>query len=328
MDNKRVTRKDVANEARVSETIVSYVINGNRYVSNDKKIRVKEAIKKLNYIPHASARLLKGKKTGHILLLTDNISIEYSTSLLNQLYNNDSEGKFIFSLSRVKNDCSFISRILTSTIDGIILDSPMLDRELFNKLRNSNIPLIVIMNSEKDLKNRTISLNAGTFNAMNNAIKLLEQKECKKILFINSQDNGGKYESFRMLAFKSYLSSENVELKKDILNLNTDSSGYYEMIYGELSKKEYDSIITYNDQIAVVTKKVCRALGYEIPKDIKLICFDNTYLSNLFNITAIEINIENIAKTIISILKKDKESNKEESYFKFETKLIKRESTN
>ena len=37
---KNVTRKDIAREAGVSETIVSYVINDNRYVEAQKKKRV------------------------------------------------------------------------------------------------------------------------------------------------------------------------------------------------------------------------------------------------------------------------------------------------
>lgn len=34
---KRVTRSDVAKRAGVSETIVSYVVNNNRYVDKEKK---------------------------------------------------------------------------------------------------------------------------------------------------------------------------------------------------------------------------------------------------------------------------------------------------
>ena len=46
-NNKRVTRADVAQYANVSETIVSYVVNNNRYVDKNKRERVEEAIKVL-----------------------------------------------------------------------------------------------------------------------------------------------------------------------------------------------------------------------------------------------------------------------------------------
>ena len=46
---KKVTRKDVAEKAQVTETIVSYVINDNRYVDKEKKERVLAAVKELGY---------------------------------------------------------------------------------------------------------------------------------------------------------------------------------------------------------------------------------------------------------------------------------------
>ena len=42
---ERVTRADVAELAGVSETIVSYVMNNNRYVAKDKRERVEEAVR-------------------------------------------------------------------------------------------------------------------------------------------------------------------------------------------------------------------------------------------------------------------------------------------
>lgn len=47
----RVTRADVAREADVSETIVSYVINGNRYVDDAKRRRVEAAVKNCTIVP-------------------------------------------------------------------------------------------------------------------------------------------------------------------------------------------------------------------------------------------------------------------------------------
>ena len=43
----RATLKDVAQEAGVSSATVSYILNGNRSISEETKARVMEAIKKL-----------------------------------------------------------------------------------------------------------------------------------------------------------------------------------------------------------------------------------------------------------------------------------------
>ena len=69
MDQKRirVTRKDIALEAGVSETIVSYVLNNNRYVDKEKRKRVLDAVNKLGYRPNSIARALKGKRSNQLL---------------------------------------------------------------------------------------------------------------------------------------------------------------------------------------------------------------------------------------------------------------------
>lgn len=81
-NSERVTRADVAKAAGVSETIVSYVVNNNRYVAKDKRQRVEEAIAALHYRPNNVARALKGKRSNQLLLLQIrsrmNISAELS----------------------------------------------------------------------------------------------------------------------------------------------------------------------------------------------------------------------------------------------------------
>lgn len=49
--NKPVTRKDVAERAGVSVTIVSYVLNENRYVEQSKRERVLAAVKSYTIAP-------------------------------------------------------------------------------------------------------------------------------------------------------------------------------------------------------------------------------------------------------------------------------------
>ena len=61
-NRERVTRADVAKAAGVSETIVSYVVNNNRYVAKEKRQRVEDAIAALHYRPNNVARALKGKR--------------------------------------------------------------------------------------------------------------------------------------------------------------------------------------------------------------------------------------------------------------------------
>ena len=61
--SKTVTREDVARLANVSPTIVSYVLNNSNYVSQEKREKVLEAVRELNYIPNQLARGLRTSRS-------------------------------------------------------------------------------------------------------------------------------------------------------------------------------------------------------------------------------------------------------------------------
>ena len=57
--SKNVSIIDVAKEAGVSTATVSHVINRTRFVSDETRKRVNDAIKELGYAPNASASFTK-----------------------------------------------------------------------------------------------------------------------------------------------------------------------------------------------------------------------------------------------------------------------------
>ena len=71
--------KDVARLAGVSTSTVSHVINNNRFVSEQVREKVEQAIRSLNYAPSALARSLKINQTRTIgMLLTASNNPFYS----------------------------------------------------------------------------------------------------------------------------------------------------------------------------------------------------------------------------------------------------------
>ena len=63
------TIEDVAREAGVSISTVSYALSGKRAISATTRKRVQDAATKLNYLPHASARMLAANRS-HIFAVT------------------------------------------------------------------------------------------------------------------------------------------------------------------------------------------------------------------------------------------------------------------
>ncbi len=63
------TISDVAKAAGVSSSTVSYVLSGKRSISAQTRLRVQEAIRLLDYRPHAGARSLASRKTWTLALV-------------------------------------------------------------------------------------------------------------------------------------------------------------------------------------------------------------------------------------------------------------------
>ena len=64
---QKITRKDVAEKAGVSVSVVSRALNNSGYVEKDKKLRILEAARKLGYVPNPVAMSLQQRRTRQII---------------------------------------------------------------------------------------------------------------------------------------------------------------------------------------------------------------------------------------------------------------------
>ena len=145
---QKVTRKDVAREAGVSETIVSYVLNKNRYVKEEKRQRVLEVVEKLQYHPNNIARALHGKGSLQILFIAEELSSGYFSELVSQMSRDAYRRGYMISLCESQEKDEFVSQILSRQFDGLFVSaSGVTDREL-KLLVKSGIPMVLFLNRE------------------------------------------------------------------------------------------------------------------------------------------------------------------------------------
>ena len=79
---KRVVTKDIAKEAGVAISTVSFVLNNSRNVNKKTKNKVLRAIKKLNYFPSSYARDLRTKTTKIIGVIIPDISTPFFSQVI------------------------------------------------------------------------------------------------------------------------------------------------------------------------------------------------------------------------------------------------------
>lgn len=128
----KATIKDVSRVAGVSIKTVSRVLNKERYVSDEMRRRVEEAVTRLNYHPSLAARTLAGRRSFQIGLIHDNPNPYYIFNMQAGVGARSREANF----RMIVQPCDINSPGLVDDIgavidqaqlDGIILTPPVTD---------------------------------------------------------------------------------------------------------------------------------------------------------------------------------------------------------
>ena len=165
--NLRVTRADVAKYAGVSETIVSYVLNNNRYVAAEKRERVKKAVAELNYHPNVIARALRKKTSRQILLITDIVIDELFGEILYQLDKYAYDKGYMVSLCKYHNVDSYLGRVINSQFDGIIINSAGFKTEYINQIAQAGTPVVLFLTKKyEQIPDGVATIDSGLYKGL------------------------------------------------------------------------------------------------------------------------------------------------------------------
>nr|WP_319473904.1 LacI family DNA-binding transcriptional regulator [uncultured Sphaerochaeta sp.] len=332
-----ITRKDIADEAGVTETIVSYVINGNRYVKEEKRKRVQEAIEKLGYRPNTMARALKGKKSNHLLLIADDIKGEYFGKLISEIdslaYN---EGYFV-SLCADHKDEDFVNRIYSKFFDGIIIGSASFPLHNIQRLIDAGVPVVLLeIRDYHSIHGIYGLINTGLYEGARECVRTLYRKGRKNLLFLDRITVDGKGSDMDDWRLKGFIEeSEALGLESDGRHILTGYRSEDELLAAFAARVADgfvpDGVMGRNDHIALLGMDACRQVGYRVPEDVSVIGFDNSRLCKFSHppLTTMGIDQREIAKTIMQMMvslidHKSEQESRLEAYL--QTQLVMRES--
>lgn len=336
MDNKRtqVTRKDVALEAGVSETIVSYVMNNNRYVDKEKRKRVLEAVNKLGYRPNSIARALKGKKTNHIIFITDQIITEHFSLLLGELEKNAYDLGYIISLCGNRNTQQFVSDIISRCYDGVIISSISFPDEYIQQIINANIPTVLLVNRDYHEIEGAARIDSGLYEGTRESVRYLFNAGCRNIIYIDRFSRNGHFSDRNDLRYRGFMDEMDrlglsFSPKHNVITGCRDREEIARKLERHIQNNPVDAILGRNDELACIAMQKLQALGYRIPQDIKAIGFDNSTLSQFCAppLTTVEIQRASIAKAAVDMLQNMIEHHTVSPAVTFPTRLIERESS-
>lgn len=243
------------------------------------------------------------QRSGNIAVIATYISDYIFPGILREAQSVFAANQYSAILSATRNSVyherTILNDLLTKPIDGILVEGtktalPNPNLDLYQKLRERNIPIVFFNGFYADLEN-TISVYADNFGGGYQLVQHLLQKGHEKIAGIFKSDDIQGHERY----------SGYITALRDAGRMISDSSVFWyttesrdEMFTQELAHKiaECSAVVCYNDEIAFRLIPLLLQHGVRIPQDVAVVSFDNSALSELspVKITSLSYGAQNI----------------------------------
>ena len=329
MTKKPVTRKDVAQRAGVSETIVSYVLNNNRYVDKTKRERVMQAVKELNYHPNSIARALKGKKTNHIVFIADNISTEHFSQLIAVMDHYAYDKGYLISLISNRNNDDFVEQVISRQCDGIIVSSLSIPEEYIHRFIDVGLAVVVLQNRDyKNLSGAAV-IQTGLYGGAREGVHYLAGQGRKNILYVDRFSARGHFSDRSDYRLHGYFDeTAALGMAANVITGCVDATTTAQAVTEYCRSNPVDAILARSDKVACIAMQAIMDMGRRVPEDIAVVGFDNSSLSQYVRptLTSIEIQRDRIGKTAVAMLDQMLNGGGVPASQEFRTRLIRRES--
>lgn len=282
----RVTIKDVALQADVSIATVSKIINGkDEHISEETRQRVFEVIDDLGYVQNSMAKSLKEANTKTLGLVIPDIGNafpEMAKGAQDEAFAHGYTMLFCSTDSNSVQEEKFLNVLKSKMVEGIIYVSS--DYATSKRLlADVSIPIVAI--DRKIEKNQNMgSVGIDNFAAMKDVAKYIVDKGCKKIAYITSDVSMSpgkeRYDGFVTGLKEAGIDFDKRFLYPGVFSVETGHIGAMTLLQ---RNSEIDCIVCGNDLIAIGAISICQKLGKSIPGDIKIIGFDDIYISKYLN---------------------------------------------
>lgn len=265
------TMKDVAREAGVALGTVSKVVNGIP-VGESYRLRVEEAIKKLNYQVNSYAQGLKANKTYTAALLLPNTEEPFFASLA--YYINLALLKRRYRMLLCCTDFSsdqeqeYVTMAQQNKVDGIIglTYNPNLQIE-------ENTPFVAI---DRSMGTKIPCVASDNFAGGQLAAEKLADLGCTNVAFLRIGSSLDNEPNKRKAGFENGCLSRGLAYEMKILN-DGDAYEEFESFLSEHirdGKLSFDGIFCVTDRLAYLIIKTLHKLNLRVPEDVQVIGFD------------------------------------------------------
>ncbi|NMM98064.1 LacI family DNA-binding transcriptional regulator [Bifidobacterium olomucense] len=311
-----VTIKDVAKEAGVSASTVSYYLKGGESVSSHTARKIRTAVKKLGYTRNTSAQSLRYGKTYAISIGVHELDIPYFFSKFNSVAipiveEKGYRGNVFQTGIKASSVEKALRRISDQPCDGLILGSTKLPvRRIIEISKNKPTVLLDDCSREPILDTVNTANSEGAYVAVSHLIGL----GCSNIAMIGvdlrktaHEDSDPTIQSLRCMGAMKALRESGLPVYESLIinsrNLSVDEglSAAHRLVKAHVP---FDGLFCASDAVAFGAIRGLVDCGYSVPADVKVIGMDGISLNPyaIPSISSVEIDMHDFAEKTVDML--------------------------
>ncbi|MFO7929239.1 MAG: LacI family DNA-binding transcriptional regulator [Candidatus Humimicrobiaceae bacterium] len=277
---KNVTLKDVAKEAGVSIPTVSRALNGEKFVSNLVRQKVKEAAKKLNYEPEWTARSLRLRKTNIIGMIIPNIADYFFSSIVlgvENYFRRKGKELILFNTSNDERiEEKAIKLAISKRVEGIILATICKNETVIKSIMESFGTPFVIVDNKVNVEKADFVLSddiRGSYKLIDHLCKV---HSLKKIACISGPlDESSGFD--KLEGYKIALADNNIPLNDDYIKIADWKKSKAYIATEELltSTNKPEAIYCANANMLIGCFRYINEKNIKVSDEVSLVTFDD-----------------------------------------------------
>ena len=326
---------DVARYAGVSKSTVSKYFNNPDQLTEEYRIKVREAVEALNFKPNNIARSMRLKKTNQIAMIVPDIVNPFYSEVFSEMRIYAAQQGYSVIVYTTEDDLSELNKYLDNIenifADGIIIC--FLDEDGITQHINSlhgKIPITLISWDihSTEFNSVILSLNDSIFQISQYMTALGH----KRIAFINGPSDS-RISKEKLAGFTRAMDLAGIDVRDEYVKYgrNRIKHGYHNASLLMQLKEPPTAIVAANDSIAIGCIKYLSQHKYRVPEDIAVTGHDGIQLSYIYDpsITTNVMPISDMCKTSVDMLinKIERPGSKNRQAI-FTAKIVEGKSTN
>jgi DNA-binding LacI/PurR family transcriptional regulator len=275
--------KDVAREAGVSTATVSHVINNTRFVSDEVRARVLEAIERCDYYPNAQARSLASGRSHTLGLLVSDLVNPFFPELVKSIETAAFERGYDVVLANTNYEAertsNYVRRIIERKVAGVALMTSELDTALIDELARRDVCVVFLDlgSAGAHMSNLVVNYAIGIKEAIQHLVSLGHRKIAYISGPVRLRSAAKRREAFSKCVSKM-LPRTSPAIYEGDFKIEGGRRAASEMIErGRLPT----AVMAANDMMALGAMQELRAAGLRIPQDISIVGFDDIAFASL-----------------------------------------------